>query len=171
MKQLIAFIFTVLAPIVPVCAQEHKDYRSCVASLTYLNSTERKNKKLPGTTIALANYSHQLEIRSALPVDYLFLRNYETSSLDFDLKLRVALNKMQRHLTSESVSSATGILQLNHLSKQVSVQYRLWPEDTENTGEMNISLLLSFNLADFFPDEFADKPLVFLINDGYVNRQ
>jgi hypothetical protein len=171
-KQTIVFVFGVLSGIMPVAAQEYRDYQSCEASITYLNRTENKNEKLAGTTITLTDYSRQLEVKSVLPVVDLSMRSdlgYEPF-MAFDLKLFVAPNKMQRYLTSEKVFTAYGTLQLNHISRTVSVQYTPWPEGTEYMGQMNVSLLLSFNLSDFFPDAYADEPIALLINNGYVNR-
>jgi hypothetical protein len=181
MKKIVFFMlliilaaWQVLAPL-QVAAQQNLMYQSCEAGITFLNQNKYMDEKLPGTVIVLSGYSHQLEIRTVLPSNMENSEqgnfNQQEASVPFDLKMTVSPYKMQRTLTSEKVFTTTGILLLNNISRSVVIEYTALPEDTDNDGQMRLSVIATFNLSDFFPNEYPNESVAFVINNGFVNRQ
>ena|ERR1700704_4624383 len=156
-------------------AQQYATYQTSEARITTLGQDTIKNEKLPGTVIILSNYSHQLEVRTVVPSTMIYPDrdnvNYTEFPISLNLKMFVAPNRMQRYLTSESVFTTNGILELNNISKPVSIQYAPFPVNTENDGQMLLSLMVIINLSDFFPVELPNKSIAFVINNGKINRQ
>ena len=174
MKKIVFFKLLILSVTSQVAAQEYAIHQTCEASLIFLNHNKNRDEKLPGTVITLSNYSHQLEIRTVLFSMTAYSERSNFSQFEppvsLDLKMIVSPNNMQRYLTSGKVFTANGILQLNNISKPVTLQYTPYPEGTEDKGQMLISLIVTFNLSDFFPGEFPDESIAFVVNNSFVNR-
>ena len=174
MKKIELILLLILLALVAT-AQQYATFQTSEASITTLGQDSIKNEKLPGTVITLSNYSHQLEVNTVLPVIMVNPDqdnvNYPELPISLNLKMFVAPNRMQRYLTSEQVFTTNGILKLNNISKPVSVQYTPYPADTEDNGQMLVSLIVTINLSDFFPGELPNKSIAFVISNGKVNRE
>lgn len=174
MKKIVFFKLLILSAASQVAAQEYAIHQTCEASLIFLNHNKNRDEKLPGTVITLSNYSHQLEIRTVLfsMTAYSGQSNFNQFEppVSLDLKMIVSPNLMQRYLTSGKVFTAKATLQLNNISKPATLQYTPYPEGTEDKGQMLISLIVTFNLSDFFPGEFPDESIAFVVNNSFVNR-
>src|SRR5258707_311947 len=149
MKALIVYFLFVLGAGV-VAAQPYVVYQASEAGITSIANDKIRDQKLPGAVITLSGFSHQLEVKAVLPLTTVYPDQHSVSSpespVSFDLKMIVSSNKMQRDLTSLKVYTANGILQLNNVSKPVTVQYSPFPEGTEDEGQMLISLIVTFRL-------------------------
>ena len=174
MKKVVFYVLLILTAL-PVEAQQYGMYQTCEASITFLSHNKTRDEKLPGTVIILSNYKHHLEIRTMLPsmTDYSDRSNvnYPESPISLELKMIVSSNEMQQYLTSEKVFITNGVLQLNNISKPVSIQYSPFPEGTENEGKMRVSLIAAFKLSDFFPGKYPNESIAFVIHNSIVNRQ
>ena len=187
MIKMIFFILAILLVAMQVSAQQYGMYHSCDARITFLSHNKYKDEVLPGTVITVSGYGQQLEIRTMMPpltdnsekIDSNLQEDdsersdssHHESTVSFDLKLIASPYKMQRNITSEKIYTTSGTLQLNNISRTVAIQYTPIPEDTENEGQMRLSVIATFNLSDFFADKYPDESVAFVISDGFVNRQ
>ena len=174
MKRILIFIELILVVAGPLAAQQYRMYQSCEASIIFLNHDKFKDEKLPGTVITLSGFSNQLEIRTVLPARMDYSERSDVNHLEegilLDLRLIVFPKKMQNYITSGKVFTTNGTLQLNNISKPVSIQYTPFPEDTETEGKMNLSLIVTFRISDFFPDQYPNESIAFVITRSFVNR-
>jgi hypothetical protein len=119
------------------------------------------------------NYSDELEVTTSLLLPINYVRQDDDDRVIpsmLNLKMKVSAGKMQQYLTSNKVYTTSGILSLNNISKPVAVQYTCFPLGTDDEGKMRITLIMTFHLADFFPDPIENVAIAFVIHNSYVNN-
>jgi hypothetical protein len=171
MNKKILFIVLISLSGFAASAQQYAMYQASEASLAFSDHENNEDIKFQGALITLSYYSHKLEIKTALPFNKDFQESSPIHYPVLDLELNVAPDRMQRYLTSEKVFSTNGTLKLNNVTKTVPIHYSPLPFGTENNGQMRLSLIATFNISDFFPFDYPDEMIAFVINNGYVNSK
>lgn len=157
-------------------AQDNNIYQAADAVVLKVNENNRIENRLKGAIIALPNNSTELSLRLNIPnhlINYDAADNAGLSApvFSFNLKININPREIQEYLTSAKTFVTHGLLTLNGITKQVTVEYMPLPNGTELDGDFNLSMTIQFNPVDFnLDDQHTNSLCIIKINNTPVNR-